>query len=59
MTTGIPTPECLGKIAESYGGHCSEACHLTALTALCVLMSMGEYLSQNNKVPPSQDLSEN
>ena len=56
MVKRVPAPECLGEIAASYCGHCSEVC---PLTALCVLMSMAEYLRQDYKVPPTHDPSEN
>jgi len=56
MARQIPAPDCLGKIAEFYCNHCGEMC---PLTALCVLVSMGDYLKQNHKVPPSQDSTNN
>ncbi|MCJ7521472.1 MAG: hypothetical protein MUP21_04555, partial [Dehalococcoidia bacterium] len=47
---------CLGKIADCYCRHCSELC---PLTALCVLVSMGDYLRQDRKAPPVQDSTDN
>ncbi|MBM3157954.1 MAG: hypothetical protein FJ004_11820 [Chloroflexi bacterium] len=35
------SPECLGQMAQRYCRHCSERC---PVTALCVLLLMGEYL---------------
>jgi hypothetical protein len=55
MVRRIPAPDCLGKIAASYGDHCSEVC---PLTALCVLVAMGDYLRQSYRVPPSQEMHE-
>jgi endogenous inhibitor of DNA gyrase (YacG/DUF329 family) len=52
MAPPIPDPECLGSIARSYGSFCSTKCQMTAL---CVLIAMGEYLRQEPKVPPAQD----
>jgi ferredoxin len=46
----IKNPDCLGQMNQRYCGYCSEGC---PVTALCVLVSMGEYLLNNHK--PSQE----
>ncbi|MFC1848259.1 hypothetical protein ACFLXV_02985 [Chloroflexota bacterium] len=56
MAQRVPAPDCLGEIAASYCSRCSEMC---PLTALCVLVAMGDYLRQSYKVPPSQDSLDN
>ncbi|UCG83871.1 MAG: hypothetical protein JSW38_03375 [Dehalococcoidia bacterium] len=55
MVRRIPAPDCLGRIAASYCNHCSVTC---PLTALCVLVAMGDYLRQSYKVPPSKETRE-
>jgi hypothetical protein len=51
----VKHPECLGQMAQRYCIYCSEMC---PITALCVLMVMGEYLLQSLKEQHSQDSSE-
>jgi len=51
MAGRIPAPDCLGRIPEYYAHGCSTTCHLTAL---CVLVAMGDYLAQDSQVPPWQ-----
>ena len=55
MMNKPPDPECLGDIARSYCSYCSNGC---PVTALCVLIAMGDYLRQQPKVPPAQDSAE-
>jgi len=45
-------PDCLGRISKSYSSWCSATCRVTAL---CVLIAMGDYLRQDRRVPPSQE----
>ncbi len=56
MAGRIPAPDCLGKIPDSYSNRCSTVCRLTAL---CVLIAMGDYLRQDRKVPPRQEPADN
>jgi ferredoxin len=51
----MTNPGCLGQMAQRYCGYCSERC---PVTALCVLILMGEYLRCDLKVPPSQESTE-
>ena len=51
MAREIPAPECLGEIADSYRDYCSATC---PVTALCVLVAMGDYLWNKQKEPPPQ-----
>jgi hypothetical protein len=50
------SPECLGQLALRYCRHCSERC---PVTALCVLLLMGEYLRNDlRKTSHSQEAVE-
>lgn len=55
MVRRIAAPECLGKIHEAYCRHCSNLC---PVTALCVLVAMGDYLRQDYKVPPYHEAND-
>jgi hypothetical protein len=55
MEGRIPAPDCLGKIPQSYSDWCSAGCRLTAL---CVLIAMGDYLRQNDRVPPWREFTD-
>gem|GEM_PF-3566818 len=46
----ITSPGCLGQMAQKYCKYCSERC---PITALCVLILMGEYLRRDHK--PSRE----
>jgi hypothetical protein len=46
----VTNPGCLGQMAQRYCKYCSERC---PITALCVLILMGEYLRHDHK--PSQE----
>jgi hypothetical protein len=55
MAPRVPAPDCLGKIPERYCSRCSATCHLTAL---CVLIAMGDYHRQERRMPPRQELTD-
>jgi len=48
----LTNPGCLGQMAQRYCRYCSERC---PITALCVLILMGEYLRRDLKMPSSQE----
>jgi len=51
----IKHPECLGQMGRRYCRYCSERC---PLTALCVLIVMGEYLLYSLKQQQAQESTE-
>jgi hypothetical protein len=55
MAPRVPAPDCLGKIPQRYCSRCSATCHLTAL---CVLIAMGDYHRQERRMPPRQELTD-
>jgi len=52
ITRQVINPGCLGQMAQKYCKYCSERC---PITALCVLILMGEYLRRDQRVTPSEE----
>jgi len=48
-------PDCLGQMPKRYCRYCSEIC---PISALCVLMVMGEYLRHDHEAPPPKESSQ-
>jgi len=51
----VISPDCLGQMHRYYARYCSEGC---PVSALCVLLVMGEYLRRESSHSPSDQPTE-